>query len=144
MAKVNISAQVCPLSDGVSDGATVYEIIIYVNPIPNYPVIEGCNHDKYCVLNVENKGNLTCSLYGIRPKVQLYWMAFKEEELISFKTQQRLVVEGKDTFDISLSSAYHSNFKSGDRVTVVCKVTSPDVALFDMATTIDLIFFGRY
>ncbi|KAJ8051157.1 Histidine--tRNA ligase, cytoplasmic [Holothuria leucospilota] len=130
----------CIFGNGVSDGTTLYEIILYVNPIPNYPVIEGCNHDKYCVLDVEDEGNLTCSVYGIRPKVQLHWMAFKKQESISFKPQNISVEERMGTFDISLTSAYHSNFRAGDRITLVCKVTSPDVALFDMATTIDLIF----
>lgn len=130
----------CIYSNGVSDGVTMYEIIMYVKPIPNYPVIEGCNHDKYCVLDVKNEGNLTCSVYGIRPKVQLHWVPFKKQEPISFKPQQLLVVEGGDTFDISLSSAYYSNFRAGDRVTVVCKVIDSDVVPFDMATTIDLIF----
>ncbi|KAJ8051167.1 hypothetical protein HOLleu_04632 [Holothuria leucospilota] len=130
----------CIFGNGVSDGTTLYEIIVYVIPIPNYPVVEGCNHDKYCVLDVQGEGNLTCSVYGIRPKVQLYWTAFKEHEPISFKPQQISIGEKRDTFDISLTSAYHSNFRAGDRITVVCKVIDPDVVLFDMATTIDLIF----
>ncbi|KAJ8051041.1 Histidine--tRNA ligase, cytoplasmic [Holothuria leucospilota] len=130
----------CISSDGLSDTLAVYETIMFVKPSPNYLTVDGCDHEGYCVLDVTNEGNLTCRVNGVRPRVQLQWKASHGTKTMSFKTQEVLIVDKNDTYDVSLTSAYYAQVEPGDRVTVVCEVVGPYTDHFNMTTSIDLNF----
>ncbi|PIK42370.1 hypothetical protein BSL78_20767, partial [Apostichopus japonicus] len=61
----------CVYDNGVSGGIVLYDVLVMVDPTPIFPVIDGCNHQQYCVLEKQPQDVLTCSVLGIRPKVVL-------------------------------------------------------------------------
>ncbi|PIK42683.1 hypothetical protein BSL78_20466 [Apostichopus japonicus] len=109
----------CVYDNGVSGGIVLYDVHVMVDPTPVFPVIDGCNHQQYCVLEKQPQDVLTCSVLGIRPKVALEWRAFREETAIDF-TQHQLTVT--------------------QRVTVECRAVGENAELFSLSTKVDLLF----
>ncbi|PIK43681.1 hypothetical protein BSL78_19473 [Apostichopus japonicus] len=50
----------CIYDDGIDGGALLYDVFVIVDPVPAFPVIEGCNHQQYCVLEKQIQDVLTC------------------------------------------------------------------------------------
>lgn len=107
-------------------------------------MVPGCGYQQYCVLDdVERQGNLTCKVHGIRPPVQLEWVAHRANAQASFSSIDTKVEIKGDAFDIIHTSAYIADV-SLDKVTVECRVKEPDNELFDMSTRLDLVFkYGK-
>ncbi|PIK53181.1 hypothetical protein BSL78_09934 [Apostichopus japonicus] len=120
------------------EAVELYDVKIYVNPVPAYPVVDGCNHQQYCVLHVKQGDVLTCSVHGIRPEVKLEWKTFPDDSTISFSDQTHTVKQTEDTYDIVITSTISS--ASRNRVTAVCRVTESSNHQFDLSTTIDLFY----
>ncbi|KAJ8051025.1 NLR family CARD domain-containing protein 4 [Holothuria leucospilota] len=129
---------VCIYGNGLSDGASLYDVIIIV---PAYPVIEGCNQEQYCVRKVEYEGTLTCKVTGIRPQVQLRWKTFSDDDtpLIDFTKQQLVVTENGDTFSVVLVSEFRVTETSHDKITVECEVVASQEQLLGLAVKMDLL-----
>ncbi|KAJ8048584.1 hypothetical protein HOLleu_00950 [Holothuria leucospilota] len=113
----------------------VIHVVVTVPPNPPYPVVEGCDNDRYCVLEVGREGVVTCSLRGIRPEVQLELTTF-QSDFMDFWNEQLVVTEHTNgTYDISLTSDFTINLPPFNRVTVVCRTLS-----YEMSTQFDLLY----
>lgn len=116
-------------------------------PVPPFPVVDGCDQQQKCVLEVESKGSLTCHVTGIRPRVQLKWSTFHETDvgLITFTNQQLETTETGDTYNIRLRATYEAKPASGRKLKIVCTVIGPNTESFDFITMVDMVFLtGRY
>lgn len=117
---------------------------IAVTPIPGYPIIEGCNQEQYCVLEVDTKGRLTCTVRGIRPEVKLEWRVFHEEskELLIFHGQQVHTRSNGDTMDVTLATEFTAKEIAEKRLTLECTAVGPSATYFDLSSKVDLLFSG--
>ncbi|PIK52554.1 hypothetical protein BSL78_10544 [Apostichopus japonicus] len=120
------------------EAVELYDVKIYVTPVPAYPVVDGCSHQQYCVLHVKQGDVLTCSVHGIRPEVKLEWKTFPADDGTSFSDQTHTVKQREDTYDIVITSTISS--ASSNRVTAACLVTESKNHQFDLSTTIDLFY----
>lgn len=132
----------CFFGDGMTDDVTLHQVVTTVQPIPTYPVIGGCTRQQYCVLEKQYKGNLICTVQGIRPQVQLEWTTFLDSDahLIAFTNQQSVIEDDEGTFTIKVNATYLIKDKSLNKMTVQCSVISSDLGLFNLRTKMDLIF----
>ncbi|KAJ8049687.1 Protein NLRC5 [Holothuria leucospilota] len=133
----------CIYGNGTVDGMSAYDLKVYVIPVPAYPVVEGCSHEQYCVIEAKRQGTLTCTVKGIRPKVKLTWKPVYESgsEIISFQNQETTVTTNDDgTFDVSLTSHYTTDHTSTTRLTVECTVLQTDIQMLQLNTILDLVF----
>lgn len=111
-----------------------------VNPVPAFPVVVGCNNQRYCVLHVSNGNFITCKVFGIRPVVKLEWIAFPPTDAFSFLDQTHIVEQRNDAYDVSLTSRVVLSTPSKHRTTVKCSVEKSSSHTFEMFTAIDLLF----
>ncbi|XP_071852260.1 uncharacterized protein [Apostichopus japonicus] len=125
----------------------IYKHIIYlihyclsVDPTPVFPVIAGCNHQQYCVLEKQPQDVLTCSVLGIRPKVALEWRVFREQTTIDFTQHQFKETQMGDLYDISLTVNFDFPQTTQNKVTVECRAVGENADLFSLSTKIDLLF----
>ncbi|XP_071852639.1 uncharacterized protein [Apostichopus japonicus] len=131
----------CTFIDDNKEAVKSYKVAVYVNPVPPYPIIDGCDHVQYCVLTSGIKGSLTCSVKGIRPQIQLQWRAFRDEEkeLISFSNQRSTAKINGDTSDIELTTDYETSPGRDKRITVECYAVGENVELFQLSTKVELL-----
>ncbi|KAJ8050393.1 hypothetical protein HOLleu_03581 [Holothuria leucospilota] len=113
-----------------------------VLPVPAYPVIQGCNHEQYCVLEVQREGSLTCTLTGIRPPVQLDVTAgfHLSPNVIEFFDKHLVSYDNGGAFDVSLVFKYRVKETEIHRVTVECRVVGAETDLFPLSTKFDMFF----
>lgn len=111
-----------------------------VTPIPGYPIIEGCNKERYCVLEVNYNGTLTCSVKGIRPAVELEWRAYHQDSSISFLNEQLHTRSNGDTSDISITTEYIAEETAGRRITLECRAVGPNSNYFSLTSKVYLLF----
>lgn len=112
-----------------------------VSPSPAYPVVDGCPSDRYCTLNVERQGTLTCTVKGIRPAIELQWMVHYEDSIdqISFHNQQSKILTNDGTSDVIHTTEYKVRDTASDRVTVECYSIGAHKDSLALSTTIDLL-----
>lgn len=116
-----------------------------MDPVPAFPVIEGCNHQQYCVLEKQIQDVLTCTVSGIRPKVTLEWKVLGQDNAISFSEQTVTVTQRDDRYDIILKAKLGIPVKPENRITVECIAVGENAEHFDLSTKIDVIFSnGKY
>ncbi|XP_071831344.1 uncharacterized protein [Apostichopus japonicus] len=117
----------------------VHNVTVIVLPTPSYPVVERCNHDKYCVLEGKNDGELLCRVNSILPVIRLEWRAYDSPEMITFSNQTITIEENGDLYDIYLRANYQiqSEF-SNKQITLECFATGENSTYFDLNTKIDL------
>ncbi|KAJ8047938.1 NLR family CARD domain-containing protein 4 [Holothuria leucospilota] len=132
----------CVYSNGITSGIRQYEMLVKVDPVLPYPVVEGCNKQQHCVLEVQQEGNLTCSVTGIRPQVQLEWKASDERttQLVSFVKDKLTVNRNEDTFTVVLISQYRITSTLPTRFTLECTVAGSNTFLG--TTKVDMIYVG--
>lgn len=132
----------CISGDGMTDDVTLYEVVITVQPIPKYPIIEGCTRQQNCELEVQHEGHLICTVQGIRPQVQLEWGAFLDSDThsVDFTNQQSVIEEDGGTFTIKVNATYLIKDKALRRMTVQCSVVSSEQGVFNISAKLDLVF----
>ncbi|PIK41882.1 hypothetical protein BSL78_21279 [Apostichopus japonicus] len=108
--------------------------------MPAFPVVDGCNHQQYCVLEKELRDVLTCSVLGIRPEVTLEWRAFRQETPIVFTQHAMKVTQKGDVYDVSLTVNYDITVAAQDKITVECHAVGENSELFSLSTKVDLLF----
>lgn len=112
-----------------------------MNPVPAYPVVEGCSYEQYCVLNVSNGDYITCSVQGIRPLVELRWSESSHTDTLLFEDQNHFVTETEGVFDVTLTSRIMFPSARTEMITVECSAVRTSAHRFEMSTTtIDLLF----
>lgn len=129
----------CIYGDGITDGVRKYKVVTYVKPVPAYPVVEGCNFQRYCELKVQRKGNLTCTMSGLRPEVRLEWKVSNETSLekIFFFDHISTVTNSGETFNITLTSSY--SITSVTQITVECGVSGSVRDVFPENSVVNLL-----
>ncbi|PIK55939.1 hypothetical protein BSL78_07167, partial [Apostichopus japonicus] len=130
----------CLHDNGVSGGIKLHNVSVIVDPIPAFPVVDGCNHQQYCVLEKEPRDQLTCSVLGIRPEVSLEWRAFRQETPIVFTQHVLKVTKEGDGYDVSLTVNFDITLTAQDKITVECHVVGDNSELFGLSTKVDLLF----
>lgn len=127
----------CSFQNEVYENMGLFEVIVYV---PAYPTVKGCSLSQYCVVEGQMKGNLTCSVTGIRPPVQLEWRIVFEHQssLITFTEREVIINQNDDVFDVRLTSTYRIQ-PSTDRVTVECAIADTNIEALQKATKFDLL-----
>ncbi|XP_071838815.1 uncharacterized protein [Apostichopus japonicus] len=131
---------VCLHDNGVSGGIKLHNVSVIVDPLPAFPVVDGCNHQQYCVLEKEPRDQLTCSVLGIRPEVSLEWRAFRQETPIVFTQHVLKVTKEGDGYDVSLTVNFDITLTAQDKITVECHVVGDNSEFFGLSTKVDLLF----
>ncbi|KAJ8051017.1 NLR family CARD domain-containing protein 4 [Holothuria leucospilota] len=131
----------CIFGDGESDSVVVYDISVVVYPVPMHPVIKGCEHKQYCLLEVEQEGNLTCTMTGIRPLVHLEWRTLYDRDAVflSFQKQQLTVKDKEEIFDVTVTATYSVKDSSPGRITLECRVVGARGNFSNLRKNMDLI-----
>ncbi|PIK36063.1 putative NLR family CARD domain-containing protein 4 [Apostichopus japonicus] len=134
----------CTYNDGTTEGTNTVNLVVYVIPIPGYPVVEGCTHKQYCVLDVGYTGSLTCSVRGIRPEVELEWRVYHEDstKMISLHDQQLKTTSNDETFTVFLTTHFTTKETAEKKLTVECRVIGSNAKHFNLSSKIDLLFPG--
>lgn len=132
----------CLFGDGLRNDVTTYEVTVYVSPVPENLNIEGCAHHQYCVLEANYEGSLTCTVKGIRPRVELELTTFREDDApsISFVNQQETVKDNGETFDVTITSKFYLRDVTLTRLTIECRVKNSNGLSIGLKTTLDLLF----
>ncbi|PIK47939.1 hypothetical protein BSL78_15209 [Apostichopus japonicus] len=130
----------CLHDNGVSGGIKLHNVSVIVDPIPAFPVVDGCNHQQYCVLEKEPQDQLTCSVLGIRPEVSLEWRAFRQETPIVFTHNVLKVTKEGDGYDVSLTVNFDITLTVQEKITVECHVVGDNSEFFSLSTKVDLLF----
>lgn len=116
-----------------------YFVLIVVEPFPTFPVVEGCSHQQYCVLEKQVKDILRCTVLGIRPEIQLEWRTFRDDSPITFTQQQLTVTQNGDLFDVTLTTGFDLSSTSHDKLTVECRTVGKNAELFNLSTKLDIL-----
>ncbi|XP_071852649.1 uncharacterized protein [Apostichopus japonicus] len=135
----------CTYTHGTMGGVMLFNLVVYENPIPNYPIIDGCTQDRYCVLDVNYNEILRCAVKGIRPEVDLEWRVYHDDsaQMITFHGQKQLKTKSIDgTFDIILTTEFTVKDTSNDRLTVECRAVGTNAKLFQLTSKAELLFQG--
>ncbi|KAJ8027236.1 hypothetical protein HOLleu_32322 [Holothuria leucospilota] len=134
----------CISSNGIIDDVILYSVTLFVSPTTNHPVIEGCNHEQYCVIDAQSEGSITCTVRRIRPWVKLDVKTFNEEPSIHFYDKQANTNDNGDAYDISLTVKYRVEDPSKKRITLECRALGGYEAHFHSSTKFDvLILTGK-
>lgn len=136
----------CSYGNGLDFGSNAYKVIVHVPPSPPHPVVDGCEHQDPCILEKQYEDYLTCRLLGIRPAVKLEWNVFPTHlsSKITFSNEFREILPKGNAFDVTITSKYHVNDASQERLTIECKVSTTDETPFNLATNFDLYFLRGY
>ncbi|KAJ8049594.1 hypothetical protein HOLleu_02403 [Holothuria leucospilota] len=134
----------CISGNGIEDDVIVYEVEVFVYPDPAYLIIDGCDQQQYCVLEVQAKGSLTCTVKQIHPQVKLdIKEAFEQSSNdLSFYDKSLTAKENGDTFDVILTSKYNYIGAAGSRVTVNCRVVGTNIDVLHLSTNFELLFIN--
>ncbi|KAJ8019796.1 hypothetical protein HOLleu_41535 [Holothuria leucospilota] len=142
----NEGMYVCFHSDGISTTGTLYNITVYIYPVPNYPVVEGCGSHTPCVIIYEGRqGELTCKLLGIRPVVSLKWRIADENllEKLTFFGEMVTVSPNAETYDVVVTTQFSLRDKSISKITVECFSFGKFADVINIPTKqVDLTFSG--
>lgn len=114
-------------------------IIFTVNPRPHRLLVDGCNSQQHCVLEVQRTGNVTCSIYRIRPEVNLQWRSFNDDSVLSLLGEQTRVTQQEDTLDISLTTYFEISSSVNGKVTLECYTSGENSNIFQLSVIVDLM-----
>lgn len=130
----------CFFEDNQKNRNKAFNVTVFAYPEPTFPVVEGCNGTRYCVLQAKTQSVLKCSLFRIRPLVQLEWIGLtgKLDKALIFSTQRHRMNTNEDgTFDVH-SSIDLSGFNPLEKnVSIACEAKAFGSTL---STKIDLVF----
>lgn len=118
-------------------------VISTVTPTTSYPKIDGCTNRTLCVLRLPQDGTVACSVYDIRPDVELEWVYVSddEESPLSFSSSSVTMQKDGGMFDVILTLQYHASDVSNKIFTFECKLSGPSANLFSFQKAkVDLIF----
>ncbi|KAJ8051008.1 Protein NLRC5 [Holothuria leucospilota] len=117
------------------------KVLVIVYPVPAYPLVNGCDHQQYCLLEVKREGFLNCTLLGIRPLVDIEWKVFHhgDTDLISFRQQRVTIIENGETFNVTVTTSYLSRVDSLDKITLECGVVEAKYG-FILPTKVEIEF----
>ncbi|PIK47796.1 hypothetical protein BSL78_15339 [Apostichopus japonicus] len=132
----------CVFGNHNTDEVKIFNVSVYVDPVPSYLVIDGCDHTKYCTLDAQlHEGSLTCSVSGIRPAIELEWRPFhtKSLEIMTLSNQQSKITTESGTSTVVHTTKYIIKKATDERLTLECRVVGRNAGLFPLSTKIDLL-----
>ncbi|PIK47018.1 hypothetical protein BSL78_16108 [Apostichopus japonicus] len=130
---------ICLSSDSNAEHIRIYNVLIFKSPNPPHIIIEGCTPPQSCVLEVKQEGNITCSVLGIRPEVELMWKSQYDTNDFSLSGQEVKSNEREGSFDVFLSGNFKFEATFADEITLECLVVGSNADLFHMSTKVKLI-----
>ncbi|PIK36251.1 putative NACHT, LRR and PYD domains-containing protein 3-like [Apostichopus japonicus] len=131
---------VCLTSEITRTDVKMNEVIVFAYPSPPYPVVEGCYNDQFCELDVQREGNLTCSILGILPMVELNCNITDGHGYhVTLTKQDYTVTVNEDMFDIHVTYMYEILGSTESRRSIKCFVIGPTPDMFNLSTEINLI-----
>ncbi|PIK51581.1 hypothetical protein BSL78_11543 [Apostichopus japonicus] len=132
----------CVYHDGFTDGVNQYQLFVHVIPDPFYIDIKGCEPGLYCTIEVGVTGSLTCSLFGVRPEVDLTWKTSHgtQSSMIHFFEEKKQVSTDGVTFDITLTSKYKHKALTKEPLVLECAVAGSHAHLFEASRKVQAIF----
>lgn len=110
-------------------------------PDPPYPVVNGCTHDQYCVIDVTRQGALSCALFGVRPEVDLELKTALQidSRKINFFEREVKLKANDDKYDIIVTAKYKIEETALVRLTLECVTTNAHIIPLELSSTFDLI-----
>ncbi|XP_071850552.1 uncharacterized protein [Apostichopus japonicus] len=113
---------------------------VYVPPDPGYPVVNGRTNQ--VVIHGKTRGFINCSMTGIRPRVDLEWVASPDE--ISLNSSHRVTDNSDGTYNTYLNSSYKVVNSPTGRVSSKCRVAGDLAAFIPLETTVYLLLEQRF
>ncbi|PIK38582.1 hypothetical protein BSL78_24577 [Apostichopus japonicus] len=120
----------CVTSNYDMDHIQTINVVIFTYPSPQYIIVEGCDNTQYCVLDVAREGNLTCSVRGIRPEVELQWRTYGNYPDLSLTELERTSTEKGGIFDISLTTNFKILSAPERGITLECFIVGQNSDVF--------------
>ncbi|XP_071850822.1 uncharacterized protein [Apostichopus japonicus] len=120
----------CVASDYDMDRIQTIDVVIFTYPSPPYIIVEGCDHTQYCVLDVAREGNVTCSVRGIRPEVELQWRTYENYPALSLTEMEKTSTEKGEIFDISLTTNFKILSAPERGITLECFIVGQNSDVF--------------
>lgn len=113
-----------------------------VSPDPGHIVVDGCSYNHYCILRARYEGNISCSVYNIRPEVKLEWRTAHETTASKISFDSRVITKTHhgDTLDITETSTFVLHDRTVERLPIECTLVGPNAHLFELTTNVDLLF----
>lgn len=95
-------------------------VVITVLPDPPCPQVTNCFSCEVCHLNVSGNGTVTCSMLGVRPKMDINWIT-EGEPGTDITLHQRNVKNNSNgyTWDVSIGLSY-GTYTCGQRFVLQC------------------------
>lgn len=120
----------------------MYLYFLLVIPDPFYIDIKGCETGLNCTIGLGVTGSLTCSLFGVRPEVDLTWKTFHgiQSSMIHFFEEKKQVSTDGVTFDITLTSKYKHKALTKEPLVLECAVAGSHAHLFEASRKVQAIF----
>lgn len=115
-----------------------FHLLSAVNPDPPHLLIEGCNHQQYCSLEVQKEGTLTCSIHRVRPQVGLQWRTVDTGAVISLEQHQVNTTDNGETYDVTVTATFQVTSPK-ERLSLECSTVGPNADIFSFSTRIDLL-----
>lgn len=131
----------CLSSDGVEIFEKIYYLDIFALPNPPNLIVEECDGYQSCNINSGWEGNLTCSIFGVRPKANLQWVLLPmfSSEAISFREQKVKDFFHDDVYDITLRTLYIVENIAESLVEVECRATLEIAEMPFLSTRVELL-----
>ncbi|KAJ8049864.1 hypothetical protein HOLleu_02789 [Holothuria leucospilota] len=132
----------CVFGEGEYEDVTSYALNLYELPVPPFPIIDGCQSHLGCRIVAETGGNLTCSVKGVRPKVDLKWVVIGDSEVSTtfFKSHHLEAKKIGNKFDVIVTSQYQLKQSGLQTVTVECRCNGSEIEALMLVTTLELYF----
>lgn len=130
------------VGNGIENDVLIYDLTVFVAPLPAHLTVDGCHNHQYCVLDGYSEGNLTCILKFVRPPVQLEFKQLfaQHSESINFYNKTLSIVDNGETFDILMTSNYRFNGDGNSKLTITCKVADEMIPQLRLSTNFDIWF----
>ncbi|KAJ8027639.1 hypothetical protein HOLleu_32840 [Holothuria leucospilota] len=132
----------CMFGTSKNKSEKIIDVVVFVPPEPPSLIIEGCLPDEDCILTVQEEGNITCAVKGIRPKIRLEWLTVSGgfPAYISFSAREQIIERVGDTYDVTLTSQYKLEDVSQKTLSVECRVFGWDKSIINLDKTVMLHF----
>ncbi|XP_071853339.1 uncharacterized protein [Apostichopus japonicus] len=110
---------------------------VYVPPDPWHPVVNGLTNQQQVVIHGIGSGSITCSMAGVRPKVDLEWVASPDE--ITLDGTPTVTNNSDGTYDVSLNSNFRVLSGAVGNVVFMCRATGHKADNFTSETEVYLL-----
>ncbi|KAJ8031680.1 hypothetical protein HOLleu_24946 [Holothuria leucospilota] len=135
----------CYSSDGRSNTERFYRLDVYAIPFPINPIVAECGDKYFCQIESGLKGNITCSLFGVRPEASLDWavISLPSSKIISLEKKEQTVISHEGVYDISIKTLYHVESLQFSKIDLECRANVNITIMPSLSTRIQLCLSGK-